>query len=263
MTLKLTAVHGDTIYYEVGALATTTSQAVADPKNFKTQELEVSFLCVDSKREHEAGEARTWRNRITLKSVCYQNSSDKMVELRAAPSAPMRYTTDGSDPKHTGGSYTEPFVVLPGTVCVLAIAEKDGITSEVHRRDIRWEPSGKTTVEIKPESPAVWHRLHHPSTTKDAYEFLGRLKKFQAEIAGGRVTITGENWLELSIDDRLKLDSKKLESTIDHLRSLLTEGEVEIEVDSIRFPNGQLLLDWVAEIKTEIKPDEVKQSKLA
>ena len=29
--------------------------------------------------------------------------------------------------------------------------------------------------------------------------------------------------------------------------------------DSVRFPNGQLLLDWVAEVKTEVKPDEVTQ----
>ena len=84
------------------------------------------------------------------------------------------------------------------------------------------------------------------------------MKKFQAEIAGGRVTISGNNWLELSIDDRLKLDSERLESTINHLR-VLAEGEVEIEVDSVGFPNGQLLLDWVAEAKTEVKPDEVSQ----
>ena len=129
----------------------------------------------------------------------------------------------------------------------------------MHRRDIRWEPSGKTTVEIKPEEPAIWKRPHHPSTTKDSYEFLGRLKKFQAEIAGGRVTISGENWLELSIDERLKIDSEKLENTIGHLRGLLTEGEVEIEIDSVHFLNGQLLLDWVAEVKTEVKPDEVNQ----
>ena len=121
------------------------------------------------------------------------------------------------------------------------------------------EPSGKTTVEIKPEKPAIWKRSHHPSTTKDSYEFLGRLKKFQAEIAGGRVTISGENWLELSIDERLKIDSEKLEGTINHLRGLLAEGEVEIEIDSVHFPNGQLLLDWVAEVKTEVKPDEVNQ----
>lgn len=259
VTLKLTAVHGDTLYYEVGAPATTASQLVADPKNFKTKELAVSFLCVDSKGEHEAGAASIWRNKVTLKSVCYQNGNDKMVELQAAPPAPIRYTTDGSDPKNAGGTYTDPFVVLPGTVCVLAIAERDGLISDVHRLNIRWEPAGKTTVEIKPELPAVWKRSHHPSTTKDSYEFLGRLKKFQAEITGGRVTISGDHWLELSIDDRLKLDSEKLESTINHLRGLLSEGEVELEVDSVRFPNGQLLLDWVAEAKTEVKPDEVNQ----
>jgi Protein of unknown function (DUF499) len=36
VTLKLTAVHGDRILYEVGATATASSQLVADPKNFKT-----------------------------------------------------------------------------------------------------------------------------------------------------------------------------------------------------------------------------------
>jgi Protein of unknown function (DUF499)/Fn3 associated len=258
-TLKLTAVHGDTIYYEVGAAATAASQVVEDPKNFKTQELEVSFLCVDSKGEHETGEAKTWRNRITLKSVCFQDGADKKVEVRSAPRAAIRYTTDGSDPKNAGGSYSEPFGVLPGTVCVLAIAERGGIVSEVHRRDIRWEAAGKTTVEIKPEVPATWKRSHHPSTTKDAYEFLGRLKKFQAEVAGGRVTITGDRWIELSIDEHLSLDGEKLEGAINHLRGLLSEGEVEIEVDGIKFPNGQLLLDWVADVKTEVKPDEVEQ----
>jgi hypothetical protein len=47
-----------------------------------------------------------------------------------------------------------------------------------------------------------------------------------------------------------------------YLRGLLAEGEVEIEVDSIRFPNGQLLLDWVVEVKTEVKPDEVFQTRM-
>lgn len=259
VTLKLTAVHGDLIYYEVGAPATTTSQQVPDPKNFKTQELEVSFLCVDSQGEHQTGDQRTWRNRITLKSVCYQDGGDKMVELQVAPIAPIRYTLDGSDPKISGIIYNAPFVVEPGTVCVLAVAEKDGITSDQHRRDIKWDAPGKTTVEIKPEEPVVWQRSHHPSTTKDAYEFLARLKKFQAEAEGVRVTISGQNWLELSVDDRLKLDGEKLEGTINHLRGLLSEGEVEIEVESLRFLNGQLLLDWVAEAKTAIKFDEVKQ----
>jgi hypothetical protein len=50
VTLALTAVHGDTIYYEIGATATTASQKVTDFNNFVTNELEISFLCVDKLR---------------------------------------------------------------------------------------------------------------------------------------------------------------------------------------------------------------------
>src|SRR5919202_5549568 len=75
----------------------------------------------------------SWRNRITIKSRTYQSGADKMVELRTAPAAPLRYTTDGSDPKICGAAYDGPFVVPPGTLVVLAVAEKQGIVSDCYR----------------------------------------------------------------------------------------------------------------------------------
>lgn len=259
VTLKLTPVNGDTLYYEIGALATTASQAVPDAKAFKTAELEISFLCVDSQEAHGTGEPRTWRNEITLKSVQFQQGSEKRVELQAAPPAPILYTTDGSDPKLMGGSYEGPFAVLPGTVCVLAIAQKAGLTSEVHRLDIRWDAAGQETVEIKPDMPVCWKRRHQPATTKDTYEFLERLKKYEVSVSGASITINGQNWVQLSADDRLQLQGQQLEETVNHLRGLIADGEVEIEVRTMHFNRGQLLLDWVQESKTELTLNEVEQ----
>jgi len=258
VTLTLNAVHGDTLYYEVGAPATTGSQIVSDPKNFRTSELEVSFLCVDSKGEHETGTPITWRNRITIKSRTFQSGNDKMVELKAAPNVPIRYTTDGSDPKISGGTYNEPLVVPPGTLCVLAVPEKPGVVFETHRRDI---PLGEGVDDFKvdPAQSAIWKRENRPSTTKDSYEFLARLKKHQASVLGPRLIINGQNWVELSVDAKLALDGEKMESAINSLRGLLADGEVEIEAEVLSFKNGQNLLDWVAEVKTEIKREEVKQ----
>src|ERR1019366_707810 len=139
VTLKLTPVYGDIIHYEIGAPATTSSLKVPDPRVFPAGEMEYSFLCVDGKGKHDIGAAVTWKNRITIKSRTFQDGSQKMVELRAAPDAPIHYTTDGSDPKTLGGMYSGPFPVPSGTICVLAIAEKAGIQSEVHRRDITWD----------------------------------------------------------------------------------------------------------------------------
>lgn len=48
-------VHGDTLYYEIGAPATTASARLSDPKQFQTDELQVSFLCVDAQGEHDTG----------------------------------------------------------------------------------------------------------------------------------------------------------------------------------------------------------------
>ena len=88
VTLKLMPVYGDTIYYEVGADATADSLKVSDVKNFQTDELTMSFLCVDSTGEHDTGHPVTWHNRITIKSRVYQDGEQKMIELRAAPEAP-------------------------------------------------------------------------------------------------------------------------------------------------------------------------------
>ncbi len=255
-TLELTAVHGDRIYYEIGALVTTASQIIADPKNFRTSELEVHFLCVDSKGEHDTGNSYTWRNRITIKSRTFQSGNDKMVELQAVPNVPIRYTTDGSDPKLGGGIYHDPAIVPQGTLCVLVVGEEQGIFHE-QRIDIQWDKTDDFQVDVS--KPATWKHEHHPATTKEAYEFLSRLRKHQAGVFAPRITINGSHWVELSVDSGLILDIDKLESTVNHLRSLLADGEVEIETQSLSFPTGQQLVDWAAESRTELNRDEVQQ----
>jgi hypothetical protein len=257
VTLKLTPLFGDVIHYEVGAAATWDSMKVPDPRMFQTTELALSFLCVDSKDKHETGDPILWKNRITLKSKTFQSGSDKMVELRAAPPVPIRYTTDGSDPKNSGGLYAGPVAVPPGTVCVLAVAEKDGIQSEIHRRDIIWEKGPE--LKLDPVKPVIWQRDHRPKTTKESYEFLEMLKKHRGTIPCYRIAIVGKNWLELTFDEKLIFDAEKLEELIHNLRGLLSEGQVAIETAAIHFLTGQALLDWVRDARTEIKPEEVKQ----
>ncbi|HEY9786570.1 MAG TPA: DUF499 domain-containing protein [Candidatus Obscuribacterales bacterium] len=256
-TLKLSPVYGDTIYYEIGKGVTTGSQKVADPRHFQTSELEVSFLCLDSTGEHQTGEPVLWRNKITVKSRVFQDGDSKKIELKAAPAAPIKYTSDGSDPKLTGGLYDAPALVPTGTVCVLAVAEKGGVYSEVHRREIDW--SAKDGFKLAPDQPVTWKRRHEQQTTKESYEFLATLKKHQASAFGTRVSIVGQNWVELTFDEKLPLDAEKLESIIGNLRGLLADGQVAIDSTALYFPTGQQLLDWIAEAKTELKPKEVVQ----
>lgn len=256
-TLKLTPVNGDIIYYEVGSPATTGSLPVSDLKNFKTDELEVSFLCVDSKNEHETGQPVTWKNQITIKSRPYQSGYSKMVELHAAPPVPLRYSTNGADPKIAGGSYDGPFIVPSGSLCVLVVAEKKGNIYGEQRFDIVWDL--KDEIKIDPKKPTIWKRVHEIKTTKESYEFLALLKKHEARLPGPRISIVGQRWMELTCDDKVLLDAEKLETIITNLRVLLTEGQVTIEVNALDFLLGQNLLDWVEDAKTELRPEEVVQ----
>ena len=219
--------------------------------------MDYSFLCVDSKGKHDTGVPVTWKNRITIRSRTYQDGPNKMVELKPAPDAPLRYTTDGSDPKASGGLYSGPFAVPAGTICVLAIAEKAGVQSEVHRRDITW--SAKEEIKLDLNKPVLWRREHRPKTTKESYELLALLKKHQASLPGPQVKIVGKNWLELNFDSKLVLNGEQLETAVNHLREILTEGQVAVEADAIHLATGQDLLDWVKDVKTEIRAEEVKQ----
>ncbi len=258
VVLSLTAVHGDTIHYEIGAPATTASQIVTDAKNFHTRELEVSFLCVDSNGEHETGEARLWQNRITLKSRSYQQGNEKMMEIRAVPDAPIYYTTDGSDPKNSGGNYEGPFIVPESSYYVLATARRQNIVAETLNVEIKWDK--RDDFQVDSARSALWKKQYNITTTKESYEFLARVKKYGCKVLSPRINITGQNWIEFTTDTRLSFDGETLENLVNNLRALLTEGEVEIDSQGLSFATGQDLLDWVAEVKTEIRREEVEQS---
>ncbi len=260
--LRATPINGDTIYVEIGAPATTASHKLSG-RDYETDDLAVSFLAVDSTGQHETGEPLTWNNRITIKSRIYDHGGDKMVELRTAPPAPTRYSTDGSDPKVAGGAYDDPFVVPQATRFVLAVAEDKGITSDPHQVSIKWDKV-EPDKPIDKTKPASWKPISHPekvfrfNTTHAAYGFIERLKKHQGKAAAQRIAVLDGRWVDLQLADDLLLDGEQIGATVEHLRSLVSEGEVTIETAALWFPTGQQLLDYVHEIAAELPRHEVE-----
>ena len=256
--LRLSPVNADLLYAEVGAPATPASEAL-EGREYETKALRVSFLAVDSKREHDTGEPEEWLNRITLRSREYMDDNERMVEVRSAPDAPIRYTTDGSDPGVNGGTYEGPFAVPDGTRIVLAIAEKDGIVSELHRRDLADRPQDRP---IDKTSPVVWHPSPEGfsfQATRTAYGFVNRLKKHGASAGGLRFAVqAGETWGELMFSNDVELNGERIEHAIERLRELVPEGDVTIEAKYVSYDTGQRFFDHVAEIKAEYKREDVE-----
>lgn len=259
--LKITPKYGDKVYYEIGVPATTASNLVEDLNEFKTQELKLWFLCVDSKGEHETGEPVEWKNRITLKYRIYDRGDDKIVELKSAPHVPIRYTTDGSNPKEYGGIYEDEIVVPENSTYVLAVAEAEGICSDVLQ--IKIDRTKEEGITIDKEKPLKLYKRCKTNDTAETYQELGVLKKHNAKLSDVIVTfyMVDENnsekgWVELTIDSSTKVDIEKLENSMDNVRSnFMNEGKVNISLEygTASFKTGQDFLDWVAAKKKALK----------
>ena len=258
VNLKLTPVNADQLYADIGGLATPASMKV-DGRDFETDELRVSFLAVDSTGGHETGEAVEWTNRITLKSREYMDGNERMLEIRPAPLAAVRYSTDGSDPTNNGGTYVGAFAIPGGTRIVLAVAEKNGITSETHRREITEKPQARP---IDKTNPVVWNPGADGfvfQETRTAYGFINRLKKHEGAAGGLRFAIQhGDTWGDLTLSNDIELDGEHIERTVEQLREFAPEGETSVEARHVRFATGQRFFDYIAETKSPYNRDDVE-----
>lgn len=261
-TLELKPVHGDTIHYEIGGVATAASARVPNPAAFKTTELELSFMCVDSTGTNPPGAAQTWYNTIEIKHRFYQDGERYRCELQAVPDAqlPIRYTTDGSDPRELGGSYEAPFLIEPGTKQIAVSAAKGNVRSRVEYIHVPDEPD---KVVMESLLPATLNRKLDRRDTAGTFEQLELLKKHAEAVADVRVDITTKDhrFVQFLSGPNLRLTPAQVEATIEYLRGLLEGGQIALVVERIYFATGQHLLDWVADSRTKLQPGEVEQVK--
>lgn len=261
VTLKLIPQYGDRVHYEIGAPATTASNLVENLNEFKTKELKLSFLCVDSTGEHETGGPVEWQNKITLKYRVFDKGDDKVVELLAAPATTIKYTTDGSNPKEYGGICDGEIIVPKDSAFVLAVAEAQGIYSETIQ--IKIDRTKGTSINIYKDKPLKLYKRCKTSDTAETYQELDLLKKHGAELSDVIVTLYrvddggGEKgWIELTVDSSLKVEIERLENSIDAVRNnFMAEGKVNISLEygTARFATGQNFLDWVASKKKSLQ----------
>lgn len=260
-TLKLIPKYGDRVYYEVGALATEASSPVENLNEFKTKELKLSFLCVDSKREHETGEPVEWKNKITIKYRVYDKGDKKIVELISAPHVPIKYTTDGSNPKDHGGIYDSEVIIPKNTTYVLAVAETEGVYSDPLSIKIDWQKG--SGLQIDKNKSLKLYKRSKTNDTAETYQELSMLKKHNAKLMDVIVTFfkidennNDKGWIELTVDAKTTVNIENLESSMENVRdNFMKDGRVNISLEygAARFETGQYFLDWIAEKKKALK----------
>lgn len=260
VTLKITPQNGDKVYYEINGDATTGSSEVPDLNAFKTTELALTFLCVDSTGKHTTGALTRWENNVQLQYNSFDKSGKNYIELKASsPKVTIKYTTDGSNPKNSGGVYDDVFEVPNGTKFVQAIAvhEELGIFS-----DPISIPITETKFEINKDIPLTLSHSLRASVTADVYKQLETLNKHKAKVSGVSLQVfektnsMQQSWSELSFDNYVFHETESFVKQLDELRNVFFKDknvEISMNIEKCKFDKGQYFEDWIAENKYSLE----------
>jgi Protein of unknown function (DUF499)/Fn3 associated len=265
--LRITPINGDKVLYEIGdSSPSSASMDVAETdggfSRFSTSDMRVTFLCVDSRGIHEEGAVCHWENTLVLKHEVIQQGDTWRVELKAVPSgAAIRYTTDGSDPKSLGAIYDSPFEVSATSRFVQAIATKDSIYSPVEQIDLIQYREKKVVIE--PLKPITW-KMHDQGTlsAKAAFDFIERLVKFNGVAQGLIIDVFANDdsaSLTYSSEASFAYSGTDIKEVLEKLQSAMKGSQVSLSVEEVKFQQGQLLIDWLAEVGQQLNPGEIRQ----
>ena len=69
----------------------------------------------------------------------------------------------------------------------------------------------------------------------------------------------GDAWVDVSLGEAIGLSGDQIEALINALRVVYSEGQVSLKSQSLSFPAGQRLIEFAADERREINPEEVTQ----
>jgi hypothetical protein len=260
VTLNLVPERGDTIHFEEGGAAATKSSAKIDKRIHKTTAMEISFLVVDSKGEHETGAPTTWTNQIVIKHRIIENGSERKFELQAYPAgAEITYTTDNTDPTEAGSLYAAPFELPETCVVVQAIAVLG--THRTAKPFIFPIPKKGRKFEIDPNIPATWTHTLSAATTAEVYTLLDHLQACNAKISDIQITAMkgGADCAELMVTGPTRRTIAEAKNTVKFLQDLIPQAEASIDIKASYFELGSELKKLLELLELPAKPEEIKQ----
>ncbi|MDX2249188.1 MAG: DUF499 domain-containing protein [Bacteroidia bacterium] len=258
-SLTIRPVRGQVVYYDYGTHVSENSPEWSVQEPLVTDEILISFLCVDKEGIHKTGAPYIWKNDIQLKYDHVQQGDVFLVTLRAIPhNVEIRYTTDGSNPLNHGGIYTGAFEAKPQTK-ILAVATKGEFQSPV--REIDLPKAHDTTVSIRKNHPLTYKQKLAMNTTAETYQLVGLLVKFDAKISG--ITLSSNKtpaWATVMASPGLVYTAQKVEIFLKFVHDeLYGEGELGFLAEKFHFPSGQHFLDFARELSLKFKPTDCEQ----
>ncbi len=163
----------------------------------------------------------------------------------------------GASPVASGKPYTGPFDISDREELVLAIATQDGVQSPIARFNI---PKKDAKFRVEPIRPAVWNRTFQKDATSETFAFLEQLANREASLGG--LLIDGQKestYWEFTTDRNSPATVAEIRKVTDLMMTMFPGRSITLKVEVLSFKRGQDLIDLVADLKTELQPNEVIQ----
>ena len=254
---------GDKVYYDIGAEPSTASKEVQQ-QMCVMESPAAYFVCVDSEdggNPHPTGKAKKWLGEVPLKREQRQNADGQNVlELKTHKDFEIRYTTDGSNPKENGGSYSGDIVLPADCRFVLTAVYYKGELVGEETISVTVAPKGKKQLVID-DAKALEYTLNSQKKCGDTeitYAEFAKLKQLDGTyIRHFTVTISDkknpEGYMEITTT-KMPWDTGGLQTTVDIIRDSAFAGrdvEVEFEYKTILFTTGAAFKQWVEQNKMD------------
>lgn len=265
--LKIEALNAPQVVYETGdADPTTASTPVPNPLNFKATGLRYRFRAIDPQNLGNTSPVKEWNAAIRLKYQLVPRGDHFELTLLALPKVPgisIRYTTNGTSPANAGYStYDKPIRVPDNCRVVIAqaVAENPNLSSEQQTIKI----PGIIDPPPPPDPrPARWIGTQRFDDTAAIWDLVARLEKASGVVAHD-ISLTAQNtdgsqYIEFAGSLVEGYTASEFRRLADALQALVGAGTLRGAVQSMAFPTGQALLDWLKAAKIPYEATKVKQ----
>jgi len=257
-TLKVFGRGGDKVYYDIGATPSTASAEATSI--LVTKEPLINFLCVDSTGDHPTGEMKEFLCSVPLRYEQRASVNGHIMQFQTHERYEVKYTTDGSNPKESGGVYNGEFPIPPNCKYIRTVVSYKG--KIVEEKDIAViEPTGKQELKINETIPLEYEfiKLRKCKDTEITYQEFEKLKKLNSLLIKNFTVILSEkdtenNYLEISAS-KISYSPENLQATVDLVRETAFKNKdvnIDFEYKIIMFISGKQFKEWIEFNKFDI-----------
>ena len=188
-----------------------------------------------------------------------------MLKLETHPDFEVRYTTDGSNPKESGGTYKNDETPIPENCKYVNVAVYNkGHLMEEKQFPVEIHHAKELKINDKKQLEYRLTNIKKINDTSEVFAELESLGKIEgARISNYTVNVSGKGGIDsyVELQSNVEYAIKDLLNMIDAVRTTGFSGkdsDVCLEYKSVHFNSGEAFRHWIDDEKLDLSELSVK-----